>query len=169
MQKINDALKMKTRAIALVKRKIDEVPSRRELQQYGKQFVELYEQMALRFTETKQYFTSYNTLEDTKSLLQKEVKILESINETYPKALKSKGAKQKFLESMDNIVTSVEQNIEKAKQKLEEEKKKRNDFDSKYQSLIEKERGYYKAAKDFQEECVKTEKLGQKLEELEKV
>jgi uncharacterized coiled-coil DUF342 family protein len=64
------------REIAMVQRKIDEIPSRTELQQYQRQFVELYEQVSSKFTETRKYYNSYNTLSDTRQFLQKEVLLL---------------------------------------------------------------------------------------------
>lgn len=59
----------------MVQRKIDDIPSRTELQQYQRQFVELYEQVSSKFTETRKYYNSYNTLNDTLQFLQKEVVI----------------------------------------------------------------------------------------------
>ena len=63
----------KNREIAAVQRKIDEVPSRAELSQYQRRFVELYNQVSSTHRETKQFYTLYNTLDDTKLYLNKEV------------------------------------------------------------------------------------------------
>ena len=59
----------------MVERKIDEVPSRTELTQYQRQFVELYEQMGTKFTETKNYYNSYNTLESIKRILENDDRV----------------------------------------------------------------------------------------------
>ena len=47
--------------IALVERKMDEIPSRSELQQYQSQFIELYEQVAVKLKETRKYYQMYNS------------------------------------------------------------------------------------------------------------
>lgn len=47
--------------LALVQRKIDDMPSRSELQQYQRAFTELYEQVAARLTETRQVRTITRT------------------------------------------------------------------------------------------------------------
>jgi len=47
MSKLRQLAAKKNRDIAYVERKIDEVPSRAELTQYQRQFVELFEQVLL--------------------------------------------------------------------------------------------------------------------------
>ncbi|ERE73165.1 coiled-coil domain-containing protein 93 [Cricetulus griseus] len=63
----------RNREIAILHRKIDEVPSRAELIQYQKRFIELYRQISAVHKETKQFFTLYNTLDDRKVYLEKEM------------------------------------------------------------------------------------------------
>ncbi|MGH0123445.1 UNVERIFIED_CONTAM: hypothetical protein FKN15_012536 [Acipenser sinensis] len=73
LQKIRLLLARRNREIAILQRKIDEVPSRAELTQYQKRFIELYGQVAATHKETKQFFTLYNTLDDKKVFLEKEM------------------------------------------------------------------------------------------------
>ncbi|WAQ93510.1 CCD93-like protein [Mya arenaria] len=73
LHKIRLLLARKNREIGGLQRKIDEVPSRAELSQYQRRFVELYNQVASTHKETKQFYTLYNTLDDTKLYLSKEV------------------------------------------------------------------------------------------------
>jgi hypothetical protein len=106
-EKILQLRNKKNRDIALLERRIDEVPSRGELMQYQRQFVDLYEQVPFHFqvpllicshcrqvssrlTETRQYFSTYNTLEATRSVLAREVSILNSIQDNYKQAMSSK-------------------------------------------------------------------------------
>jgi hypothetical protein len=79
----------------MVQRKIDEIPSRTELQQYQRQFVELYEQVSSKFTETRKYYNSYNTLNDTKQFLQKEVHHSVRVIHLEDSQSKNKNKKQK--------------------------------------------------------------------------
>jgi hypothetical protein len=159
LRAIQSHLSSKTRAIALVRRKMDEIPSRRELQQYQKHFLELYEQMALRFTETRQYYNTFNTLQDRRDLLQRELNVLNQIQENYAAAMKNKTAKTKFAENLTAIADQVAKSFEKAKDKFKEEKDKSNLLDDQYSKSVEKERAYYAAAKAFQAECAKQEQL----------
>jgi hypothetical protein len=163
LKKIKQLASKKNRDIAMVERKIDEVPSRTELLQYQRQFVDLYEQVASRLTETRQYFSTYNTLEDTRTVLAREVSILNSIHDNYKTAMSSKQMREKFLESMDGIVKGVVHNLEKEETKLAKEKKTSDELNDKYLKLVEKERNYYRATKEFQEECKKNELLLTKL------
>eukprot|EP01102_Stenamoeba_stenopodia_P011097 TRINITY_DN3394_c0_g3_i1.p1 TRINITY_DN3394_c0_g3~~TRINITY_DN3394_c0_g3_i1.p1 ORF type:complete len:618 (-),score=210.90 TRINITY_DN3394_c0_g3_i1:96-1949(-) len=166
LTRIRQLLAKKNRDIQLIERSIDEIPSRVELQQYQRMFVELYEQVHLKLIETRQYYISYNTLEDSRNYLSKEVSILKSIDDNYQVVMKNKANKDKFLESLQQILTSVTQNLEKVDQKLKDEKVKKDKLNEKYMFLIEKERGFYKSTKEFQEECNKNVLLSKKMEEL---
>jgi len=148
------------RDISLVERKIDEVPSRTELLQYQRQFVDLYEQVSSRLTETRQYYITYNTLEDTRAVvLAREVTILNSIHDNYKVAMSTKTHRDRYLESLDTIVKGVISTLEREDGKLAKEKKACDELNQRYLKLVEKERNFYKATKEFQEECKKNEKL----------
>ncbi|CAH2091264.1 unnamed protein product [Euphydryas editha] len=62
---------------------IDEVPGAAELLQYEKRFVELYNQVASKHKETKQYYIFYNTLYEVKLYTSKELSLLNSILDNY--------------------------------------------------------------------------------------
>ena len=151
LKKIRQLISKRTRDISLIERKIDEVPSRSELGQYQRQFVELYEQVASKFTETRQYYNTYNTLEDTKTYLAKEVSIINSIYDNYKTVMTSKTSREQFLESLNNILKSVIQSLEKVDQKLNSEKENKINLNERYTSLVEKERLYFKITKEFLE------------------
>ena len=55
-------------------RAIDDCPTRTELIQYERRFVELYQQVSWKLEETRKYFGIYNTLETTLTFIQKEVR-----------------------------------------------------------------------------------------------
>jgi len=164
LAKIRQLAAKKARDLSMVERKIDEVPSRAELTQYQRMFLELYEQVATKLTETRQYYITYNTLEDTRSFLAKEVSILNSIRDNYPLAMKSKGNKETFLGSLKQIVEGVLANLKQAEEKKAKEKDMLNAVNEQYMKLVMKERAYYNATKDFQDEAKKNEQLLAKLE-----
>jgi len=130
-----------------------------ELTQYQRQFVELYETVAGKEIETRKYYTSYNTLEDTKKYLQKELSILNSIHDNYKAAMSSKSSKEQLLNSLSEIIKSVQQNLDKVEQRLNNEKDSKTKLTEQHTGLIDKERSYYKATKEFLEECNKNQKL----------
>lgn len=59
--------------VANTSRIIDDVPTRTELIQYERRFVELYQQVEWKLEETRKYYDMYNTLDTTLSHIQKEV------------------------------------------------------------------------------------------------
>lgn len=71
--KLRQVLARKNQEIAAVVRAIDDIPTRAELLQYERRFVELYQLVAEKLKETRKYFALYNTLDDTRTYLSREV------------------------------------------------------------------------------------------------
>eukprot|EP01091_Cochliopodium_minus_P019727 TRINITY_DN8385_c0_g1_i1.p1 TRINITY_DN8385_c0_g1~~TRINITY_DN8385_c0_g1_i1.p1 ORF type:complete len:607 (+),score=204.82 TRINITY_DN8385_c0_g1_i1:269-2089(+) len=165
LKQIKSLLAKKNRTILLLERKLDDIPSRTELTQYQREFVELFEQVAAKLVETRQYYNTYNTLEDQRVFLNKELSILDSINEKYNLAMASKTNRENLLKSMQQIIEQVEKNSVKTKEKLENEQNTRDVLKKKHVDLIEKQGYYVKCTKEFETECRKNVILQQKLEE----
>ncbi|NXN17226.1 coiled-coil domain-containing protein 93 [Indicator indicator] len=163
LQKIRLLLARRNREIAILQRKIDEVPSRAELTQYQKRFIELYSQVSATHKETKQFFTLYNTLDDKKVYLEKEVNLLNSIHDNFHQAMASSGSREQFLRQMEQIVEGIKQNRMKMEKKKQENKMRRDQLNDEYLELLEKQRLYFKTVKEFKEECRKNEMLQSKL------
>jgi hypothetical protein len=151
LNKIKALLSRKNREIAHLQRKIDEIPSRTELTQYQRRFIELYSQVSSMLTETRQYYTLYNTLEDQKAYMEKEVGILSSIHDNFNLAMSSDKNKESFLQQVQQILDGIKQDKDQLSQRCLEEKKQRDKLNTVYLELIEKQRTYYKTVKDFQE------------------
>eukprot|EP00118_Oscarella_pearsei_P004318 m.18277 g.18277 ORF g.18277 m.18277 type:complete len:643 (+) comp27630_c0_seq1:1-1929(+) len=166
LQKIRLLLARKNREIAQLQRKIDEVPSRTELSQYQRRFVELSNQMAATLTETKKFYTFYNTLDDQKLYLEKEVKLLNSINENFQTAMSSQANKAQFLKQMEGIVEGLEKNKAKVAEKKAQENAKRDDLQEEHTKFQQQQRLYSKTVREFQEECNKNEMLLAKLKSM---
>lgn len=147
------------REVALLQRQVDDIPKRAELAQYQKRFVELYNQVAVKHKETKQYYSLYNTLEDTRFWMKKELSLLNSIIESYPEALISSKSKEEFLEQFQNIIENVRSSKSKAEQKLDKEKQTRDQLSDTLHSLVEQQRKYVAAIKQLGVECRKQEIL----------
>ena len=68
----------------MLNRKIDDIPSASELAQYRQAFFQLYNQSAVLYRQTKQSYTLYNTFTDMITYTNREIGLIESINEGYP-------------------------------------------------------------------------------------
>ncbi|XP_075173083.1 coiled-coil domain-containing protein 93 [Anomaloglossus baeobatrachus] len=163
LQKIRLLLARRNREIAILQRKIDEVPSRAELTQYQKRFIELYGQVSATHKETKQFFTLYNTLDDKKLYLEKEVSLLNSIHDNFQQAMACSGTREQFLRQMEQIVDGIRQNRTKMEKKKQENKMRRDQLNDEYLEMLEKQRLYFKTVKEFKEECRRNEVLLSKL------
>uniref|UniRef100_A0A667G822 Coiled-coil domain-containing protein 93 n=1 Tax=Lynx canadensis TaxID=61383 RepID=A0A667G822_LYNCA len=141
----------RNREIAILHRKIDEVPSRAELIQYQKRFIELYRQISAVHKETKQFFTLYNTLDDKKVYLEKEISLLNSIHENFSQAMASPATRDQFLRQMEQIVEGIKQSRMKMEKKKQENKMRRDQLNDQYLELLEKQRLYFKTVKEFKE------------------
>jgi len=124
--------------------------------------------MGVKYTETKQYVNTFNSSEKIRAALDHETKILDSIQEKYPTIKNSKAGREKFCSSLKEILEGMEKRLEQQKKLQEEETTKRNGLDEQYIALIEKERLYYTSAKEYQEECKKTEMYEEKVRKAQK-
>lgn len=61
-------------------------------------------------TELNGYYLLYNTLEDTKVYLNKELSLLTSIHDGFNQSMMSAAGKGEFLQQMEKIVAAVKQN-----------------------------------------------------------
>ena len=140
-------------------RVIDDIPTRSELIQYERRFVELYQQVAWKLEETRKYYAMYNTLDSSLGFLQKNVKILNSVTETFDEAMKTLQGKEEFMRSMENIIKGVDQSLSGQEEQLALKESSLDQLRTSYQTLVDEQRAYYTAIKDFQAECDKNEWL----------
>ncbi|KAK3913897.1 Selenocysteine-specific elongation factor [Frankliniella fusca] len=144
-----------TRAAASLQRQLDDVPGRAELAQYQRRFLELYSQVAAKHKETKQFYTLYNTLSDTKLYMEKELTLLDSILENYHEALSSPSMREQFIKQFEGIVENVKQNKMKIEQRRNEERMRRDKLNKQQVALLELERSYVAAVRQLTVECRK--------------
>ncbi|XP_026292370.1 coiled-coil domain-containing protein 93 isoform X2 [Frankliniella occidentalis] len=144
-----------TRAAASLQRQLDDVPGRAELAQYQRRFLELYSQVAAKHKETKQFYTLYNTLSDTKLYMEKELNLLDSILENYHEALSSPSMREQFIKQFEGIVENVKQNKMKIEQRRNEERMRRDKLNKQQVALLELERSYVAAVRQLTVECRK--------------
>ncbi|KAF7379628.1 hypothetical protein HZH68_016576 [Vespula germanica] len=146
-------LAKKNRAIASLTRQLDDVPGRSELTQYQRRFMELYNQVSAKHKETKQYYTLYNTLDDTKLYLSKELSLLNSIQDNYNEAMASTSGKEQFLKQFEAIVAGVKRNKTMVEKRCADEKNRRDALSRQLVTLVEQQRKYVVAVRQLTIEC----------------
>ncbi|KAH0950077.1 hypothetical protein HN011_007175 [Eciton burchellii] len=159
MTRMRLQLAKKNRTIASLTRQLDDVPGRSELTQYQRRFMELYNQVSAKHKETKQYYTLYNTLDDTKLYLSKELTLLNSIQDNYNEAMASTSGKEQFLKQFETIVAGVKRNKAMVEKRCIDEKNRRDALSRQLVTLIEQQRKYVAAVRQLTIECRKNEAL----------
>ncbi|XP_071575832.1 coiled-coil domain-containing protein 93 isoform X1 [Temnothorax nylanderi] len=152
-------LAKKNRIIASLTRQLDDVPGRSELTQYQRRFMELYNQVSAKHKETKQYYTLYNTLDDTKLYISKELSLLNSIQDNYNEAMASTSGKEQFLKQFETIVAGVKRNKAMVEKRCTDEKGRRDTLSRQLVTLVEQQRKYVAAVRQLTIECRKNEAL----------
>ncbi|CEG49497.1 Uncharacterized conserved protein [Plasmopara halstedii] len=140
-------------------KQIDDTPSRIELVQYEKRFIELYNEVALTLEETRKYFCVYNTFKAAHEYLEKEISLIKSIIENVDCVVASRTATQAFFLQIENIIQNVQGIVAKQQSVRDGHQAHVDTLDSKYQLLLEQERVYVNAIRNFQKECEKNDRL----------
>ncbi|XP_020806105.1 coiled-coil domain-containing protein 93 [Drosophila serrata] len=156
-------LAKRNRGIVAIERKLDAIPDRTELAQYQRRFHELHNEMSGKHLETKQYYILYNTLNDKKRYLEKELALLNSICEAYNEGMMSPHGREDFIRQFESIVDGVKSAQDKVRHKYNEERMRRDELNEELQSLLELQRQYALAVKQLTRECQRCEQLQQEL------
>ena len=78
--------------------------------------------------------------------------------------MKSEKGKASFLESFKEILSGIKSTSDVADKQLAAEVAVRELRNTKYNQLLEKQRNYFKAVKEFQDECLRNERLTESIE-----
>lgn len=138
-------LAKKNRSSVSIQRQLDNIPDRTELGQYQRRFLELYNQVSSKHRETKQFYTLYNTLDDTKLYLEKELLLLNSIYENYNDSTLSQNSKDEFMKQFENIIDGIKQTKNRVKKRCDDLKVKQDSLNSEYSDLNLLQRKYIQA------------------------
>ncbi|EDW02662.1 coiled-coil domain-containing protein 93 [Drosophila grimshawi] len=168
LQELRLHLAKRNRGIVAIERKLDAIPDRTELAQYQRRFHELYNDMSAKHLETKQYYTLYNTLNDKKRYLEKELSLLNSICEAYNEGMLSPHGREDFIRQFETIVDGVKSAQDKVRHKYNEERMRRDELNEELLGLLELQRQYAAAVKQLTRECQRCEQLQQHLKSIQK-
>lgn len=170
-QKIKAVLSQKNREIALLQRKMDEIPVKIELTQYERRFTELYDQVSSKLDEHRKYITVYNTLSETLKFMESHLSLVNSIYDYFIKARdknKSKEYRQWVTESVKKSSDAVEKSKFGVEKKMRDESNKRDSLAQKHQELVHRQRAYIRAVKELQDSYKQNEELKRKIKQLKK-
>lgn len=159
-------LAKRNRGIVAIERKLDAIPDRTELAQYQRRFHELHNEMSGKHLETKQYYILYNTLNDKKRYMEKELTLLNSICEAYNEGMMSPHGREDFIRQFESIVDGVKSAQDKVRHKYNEERMRRDELNEELQSLLEIQRQYALAVKQLTRECQRCEEMQQQLKSI---
>ena len=121
--------------------------------------MELHDQVAQKLDETKKHYNTFNNLKDRTEFLDKELGFLDGVFSGYSSSMSSKSAKAKFVEEVTRVHGDVEKGRASVEAALDKGSEQRNALQDEYNALMENQRAYFKACKDFQDECTKNEYL----------
>mmetsp|Transcript_8414 Transcript_8414/g.10966 ORF Transcript_8414/g.10966 Transcript_8414/m.10966 type:complete len:601 (-) Transcript_8414:1528-3330(-) len=152
-------LAKKSQQLAVISRMVDDIPTRSELIQYERRFVELYEELATKLEENRRHVSTYNTLKQVHELLVKEESLLQSVIDSFSVAMKSSRGKEEFISQISCIVDGLKSNLKQAEKRKAQAFIQRDERQQDYQQYIEKQRDYFKAVKDLQRACELNEEL----------
>lgn len=83
LKKMTLHLAQVSRDLLRIQRRLDDIPSRSEVTQYQRRFVELYDQIAAKHIEAKKFYVLFNQHQDTRIQLEKEFNLLSSVMESF--------------------------------------------------------------------------------------
>ena len=161
-------LAKRTRLLMELERKIDSVPSRAELSQYQRRFVELYNQISSKQNETQNYFGMYNNLGDQRDFIEKEIKLMNSIQDGFETSSESQHTKYQYVGQLEEILKGVKDARKRAKDKLTEQEQVKDGVMKQKQELMFYQQQYFSLVKKIQDEVKKNEIINSKLEEMHK-
>ena len=96
-----------------------------------------------------------------------QAQVIQSINDRFLKAMKTKAGKENFRKSCAQIVNGLQKERDRKNLLVEEAKNTLQKANEVYTEYTEKQRRYLKAVRSFQEACNLNEKLSNKLERRE--
>lgn len=90
--------------------------------------------------------------------------LLQSINDSFATAMRSKSSRDGFLEQLRAIVQGLRGTLAQQQGSLAERRAALLEAQEGLQRLVDRQRKYFKAVKEFQDECDRNEALAAQLE-----
>lgn len=157
--RLRTLLARKNQDMARLRRLIDDIPTRSELIQYERRFVELFDQVADKLDETRKYFSTYNSLYSKKTYLAKEESVITQLHQNFATSMRSKAGKTQYLQQCDIVINDLRNSEGQQRSHLGDKTSHRDVSAAEYQKLLDAQRAYYRKVKMFQDMCDESEEL----------
>ena len=96
--------------------------------------------------------------------MHKNVKVVDGIYQGFHESMKTSDSRASYSQQVKSIDSSVTQTLSNEESRLASKRKQCEDLKAQYRDLVDEQRAYYAAIKDFQAECEKNDWLTAKLE-----
>lgn len=163
-EKARAAMATRSLEVYRLSRLIDEVPSRPELVQYERRFVELFDEVSERLDETRKYYTLYNIQDKKKGFLMKYDGLLASITSNFAPSMKTAKQQKVYLDQMDSVISGVDDALKKQQQMCDSKKANRDSRAQDLQRLVEAQRRYLRAVAEMTLQAEENESLRQRVD-----
>lgn len=156
-----------------VARKIDEYPTRAELQQYEVRISELNEEIAWKFEATRLHYNLYNTRTEIVKCLRNQDDIYTQLAQLFDTCLGKNAAKKNaaergtLLEQTSAIVGQLKASMIKQDEKVQEELQRIVVAKRQYDALIERQQEYQRLVEEMKERLEENSALRSQLAEAE--
>ena len=160
--KRNAELAKRSKKIAILSRRLDDVPHSAELAQYETRFRELKNAVTHKLRETRRQFARYNSLAKRNEHAAKEISILTSIKEQLH-LLDTKIGKQSLRDSLKDISIAVSKTADGTEKKKMNEKRAEELLADDAREQTEARKRYIELTKEFKLLCAREEKCLKKL------
>jgi len=163
--RLRAAVAKKGRVTQLLRRKLDDIPTRPELMQYERRFEELYDAVQHRLEETRRCFDAYNVAAETSTIVRKEISLLNSLQSQAAEAIATEEGRAALVTSLREIRAGVRANLERVDERVRAERAATAALREKVAEARARRRTYLSAVKRFQEACDREEAMRRRVRE----
>ena len=150
----------KTRKVLKLRSEYDEVPTIAELTQYDRRLNELSLLSLQKLAEQRKNDQLDNALIESGKVLERENELFNSILSTFNSALNSSSNQQAMLSMMRDIASQTKQSRVQITQELEKKETSLHALEEKHRKLLENQRRYFQAVKEYQEAFITLQEMG---------
>lgn len=164
-RRLRTMLARRSREVARLHRVLDDVPSRGELLQYEKRFLELFEEINATREEIDKRFAAYNFYNEERKLQAQEGELVASVHSSFVPAMRSASGQRQFLEQASRFVESARTLAQKQTVQLDKRRARRDAKAVERDALADSQRAYFRAVKQLQQQAERNEALAARIQE----
>lgn len=163
-RRLRTMLGRRKREIARLQRVLDDVPSRGELQQYERRFIELFEDINATREEIDKRFATYNFQNGERQILQQEHDLVRSIQTSFGPGMRTASTQAQFLTQTQQFVKQAQTLAAAQRAKLATSSAARDTKAAALDKMADRQRAYFRAVKQLQQLADRNEDLAARME-----